>query len=134
MRGVTSIAVGAGLLAVAIGMAAYGASLTTVLIFGAGALVLFYRGFQGQGVGTVEDVTAPMDFISNPAGAIVDAATDKVGEMLMEARRPAEPKEPPAFDADAALARYLANRPAPAPSSSAADPAPARRQFGRKGL
>ena len=56
---------------------------------------------------------------------------DKVTEMIFEAR-PAEPKEQPAFDPDAAIARYLENR--TAPSLSGTDLAPRRPQFGRKGL
>ena len=60
----------------------------------------------------------------------MESAIDSIGGLIKEQRD--KPAAESSFDADAAIARYLANR--PEPLSGAADPAPARPQFGRKGL
>lgn len=153
MRGLTSYFVGS-LLA---GLAYYafsvtGLSGTTMAIAGL-SLILFYRGANGREF-TPEAIAAPMEFVQNPAGAIVDAAVDKVGDLLIAnsdtggkglvetARDKLEEflssndekaAETSGFDPDAVIERYLANRPEPLPDPEP-DTAPARRQFGRKGL
>ena len=129
MRGLTSI--GAAILL--LGLAAWffsrsGVGMAVVLL-GAASLVMFFRGLQGQGFkGAAGDASGTVDFIRDPGGAIVDSAVDTLGQFLADSR---QKPEQPAFDADAALARYMANRPESGPQ---AEPAPARARFGRKGL
>ena len=142
MGGLTSILGGLVLLAIAvwfyIGGGGFSASTLALLV---GAAVLFLRGAQGRSLTQAGDVTAPMDFVANPADAIVDAVVERVpGLGPRRAARKSEPEEDgPAFDADAALARYLENRPADLPpivppvAPPIAQSAP-RRGFGRKGL
>jgi hypothetical protein len=101
---------------------------------------LVYRGFQGVEVHEAGDPTALGDFISNPAEALVDAAVDKADDLRTERRKAAVAARSAAvdeslsgFDADAALARYMANRPEVG-SVGAETTAAAVRSFGRKGL
>ena len=99
--------------------------------------MLFLKGAQGQNLAQAGDVSATMDFVADPAEAIVDAVAERVpGLGPRRAARKSEPVEQePAFDADAAIARYLENRPAELPPivPPIAEAAP-RRSFGRKGL
>ena len=141
MGGLTSILGGLVMFAIAVWSYMTGGFSTATLVFLVGAGVLFLRGAQGRSLTQAGDVVAPMDFVANPADAIVDAVTERVTGLVPG--RPAKKSEPeeqgPAFDADAALARYLENRPADLPpivppiAPPLAEPAP-RRSFGRKGL
>jgi hypothetical protein len=131
MRGWSSIIVGLALLALAACASLAGLFLGATITLGLAGAFLIYRGLQGVGVTDAGDPTALGDFISNPAGSLIEAATGQAEEWLAEKRKaPAE--EPPRFDADAALARYIANRPAPPPQAGQASP-PVR-GFGRKRL
>jgi len=104
------------------------------LAFAAGSCVLLYRGIQGQGLQTsAGDASGLFDFVRNPGEAIVDSAVDTIGELLSDGDSKAAAQEETTFDADAAIARYMANRPEPAPGAQP-EAAPARAQFGRKGL
>ena len=132
MRGVTSIAVAAMLLGLAWWTFLQKGIGTAPVVLGVAAFVMFVRGSQGFGLNAaVDDAAGAADFISNPSGAIVDSAFDTLGGMLKD-RQDEGAGTKPAFDPDAAIARYLENRPEPLPAS--ADPMPARPQFGRKGL
>lgn len=141
MGGLTSIFGGLILLAFAVWSYISGGGFdTTVLALLVGAAVLFWHGVQGRGVTQAGDIIAPMEFVKNPAEAIVDAAVERVSAAVPQRRKSWDVEEPAKFDADAALAHYMANRPAdlpaPPPTESAPpsfDPAP-RRGFGRKGL
>lgn len=129
MRGLTSI--GAAILLLGLAGWLYsqsGLGLGSGLLCLA-SLVMFYRGVQGQGVTTAAgDAMNTVDFIRDPGGAIVDSAVDTIGQMIGDRTKE---KEGPAFDADAALARYMAKRePMPFDETLPA----ARPQFGRKGL
>lgn len=142
MGGLTSILGGLVLLAIAVWFyisgGGFSASTLALLV---GAAVLFLRGAQGRSLTEAGDVTAPMDFVANPADAIVDAVAERVAGVVpgRTGRKVAEVPDSPKFDADAALARYLENRPpdlppiAPPLAQPSAEPAP-RRGFGRKGL
>ena len=134
MRGVTSIVIALGLLALA--MWAFSSGGTSMgAAFAGGAAILFVRGLQGRGVTQGGDTPGPIEFIRDPAGAIVDSAIDRIGDLLAD-KDEAQAEQQPAFDPDAAIQRYLANRPeaaGPADYPSAAQP-PAHRGFGRKGL
>ena len=131
MRGWSSILIGLGLLALAVGAYLTGGFSGATFAFGTASAFLIYRGCRGIGVTAAGDPTALSDFVSNPAGALVDAATEQAEEWLTE-RRKAPVDEQPEFDADAALARYMANRPAYQPA--VAEAPPTVRGFGRKGL
>ena len=107
---------------------------------------LFYRALHDQTGAPVEDLEFAVEFVRNPYDALVDQVVGQLGERNDEPQQAKRPgvirsfaaelgrgrpqSEPaPAFDADAAIARYLANRPAPP------EPAPLARPvqgFGRK--
>jgi len=97
------------------------------LVLGAGGLAVVLFGAMGRNI-EAERAQGTADFLTDPGGAIVDAATDRLGDWLGEATKPTQEE----FDPDAAIARYLENRPASQP-----EPAEPRRyvpRFGRKGL
>ena len=145
MRGWSSIFVGLLLFAVA-GWTFFsdGFGSETVILSAAGGFFLFLGG-QGLTVGEAGNPIALVDFVRDPAGAIVDTATDRLGDWFNDDKpapesAPAAEAEKPKFDPDAVIERYLAQRPtAPAPETAAdaaagfAHPAPPR-TFGRKGI
>ena len=88
-------------------------------------------------INEVGNPLAVIEFVRNPADAIVDSATERLGDWIND-----EPKstgaDQPGFNADAVVEHYLAQRgpdpvAAPAGSPTATSPAPPR-GFGRKGL
>jgi hypothetical protein len=133
MRGWSSIFVGLLLFGVAWWSFAWGGFGSATVMCVAAAAFLIVRGTQGVTVGESGDPTALIEFVRDPAGAIVDTATDRLGDWLSEAKpsAAAEPEQPK-FDPDAAIARYLAQRDAgpAAPSATPASPV----GFGRKGI
>jgi hypothetical protein len=131
MRGWSSIIVGLVLLALAASAHLAGLFPAAAVTLGLAGAFLIYRGLQGIDVTDAGDPTALGDFISNPAGSLIEAAAGQAEEWLAEKRK-APPEEPPRFDADAALARYIANRPASPPQ--AVQTSPPVRGFGRKRL
>jgi hypothetical protein len=136
MRGWSSLLVGSVLLALAAWLQWTGLSSAAAITCGLAGAFLIYRGFQGLEVTEAGDPTALGDFISDPAGALVEAAAEKVEVRLRESRKTragdSSDELSTGFDADAALARYMANRPAAA--AAAGETAPAARGFGRKGI
>jgi hypothetical protein len=130
MRGWSSIVVGVGLLALAFWAFQWGVSSGAVILFFTAGLFLVFRGWQGLGVTQAGDPSALADFVSNPGAAIVDAVVDQAGEWLTD-KNGKQADEKPAFDADAAFARYMAARPATSAVETQAAPV---RGFGRKGL
>src|SRR5687768_11550715 len=119
MRGWTSFFVGFLLLGLTYWSFSADGFGSTALMFAAGAAFFIYRGANGEGVDAAGDPTALMDFVSDPAEAIVDTATDKLGDWLGESKSAAAEwlggsksaeAEPKGFDPDAAVARYLENR------------------------
>ena len=103
---------------------------------------LFYRALHEQTGAPIEDLDLAVSFVRDPRGTLIDHVVDQFtgGDDEASARDEKKPgvlqslvaefdtrEEKPAFDADAAIARYLANRPAPAPA-----PPPAALGFGRK--
>ena len=127
MRGWTSFAVGFLLLGIAYWSFATDGFGASTLLCGAAAAFFFFRGAQGQELDPNGDPTAVVDFVSDPAEAIVDTVTDRLGEWLGEDRTE-QVKE---FDPDAAVARYLAQR-GTEPAAAPVSPQPYR-GFGRKG-
>ena len=126
MRGWSSIFAAFLLLAVAYWSFATDGFGASTLMWAAAAAFLFFRGAHGQEIDTAGDPTALIEFVRDPADAIVDSATDKIADWFKDEKSEQE------FDPDAAVARYLAQRgtePAAAPSSPARTPG-----FGRKGL
>ena len=140
MRGWTSILVGFLLLGLAYVSFAWNGMGASTFLCGVAAASFFFRGAQGAAAGDVGDPTAVVDFVKDPAGAIVESAVERLGGLFeAKPKTSAAAVEQPAFDADAALARYLAKRgPEPAaPFSPADQTAPATsapRGFGRKGM
>ena len=105
---------------------------------------LFYRALTDQTGTPIEDLDLAVSFVRDPKGTLFDQAVDMLGGGGDdEPVRDEKPKpgvlqtliaeldtreEKSGFDADAAIERYLANRPAP-------EPHPVARQvqgFGRK--
>jgi hypothetical protein len=127
MRGWTSMLVGFLLLAVAVWSFTADGLGSSALLCGAAAAFFFLRGAQGLGAGEAGDPTALVDFVTDPADAIVDAAADQVAEWMGSDNQKGTAGEQPRFDADAIIARYLAQR-------EAEPAAPVPRAFGRKGL
>src|SRR5687768_12794761 len=120
MRGWSSIFAGFLLLGVAYwSFSAEGFDASTLLCAAAAAFFLF-RGAHGLEVDVSNDPTALIDFVRDPADAIVDSATDKISDWLKDEKSEQE------FDPDAAVARYLAERdPDLGGASAAAPPSPA---------
>ena len=145
MRGWTSFFCGFLLLGLAYWSFSADGFGSSMLMFAAGAAFFIYRGANGQEVDAAGDPTAVMEFVSDPADAIVDTATDKIADWLGESKSAAadwlrEPKSAPAdsggFDPDAVIARYLENRGEDRGAEAVSQPASAApvRGFGRKGL
>jgi hypothetical protein len=143
MRGWSSVFLGLLLFAGAAWMLSAGGFGSLTLFCGAAGLFLIIRGAQGLGVGEAGDPTALVDFVTNPAGAIVDTATDRIGDWFKAKPAPAPVAEKEGFDPDAVIERYLAQRGTELPALSAipadnaamgiTNAAPAR-SFGRKGV
>ena len=103
------------------------------------AAYLFYRALNDQTGAPVEDLELAVGFVRDPYGTVFEETVTRVAERVDQPRGEQEPgplksfvdrldtreskRKEPGFDADAAIARYLANRPAPE--------APPLRGFGR---
>lgn len=110
----------------------------------AASLYLGVLAFTGLSAGGVVDLRDAVDFVSNPAEAIFDRAVDTLApEPAAGNRQPSalgklaamidgDGEAKSDFDPDAAIQRYLAERPTDAPLLAA--PSPAQRTFGRRGL
>ncbi len=144
MRGLSSYLAGIALLALAFWAFSKSGMSTAAVTFAATAAFFFVRGSQGREASAAGDFTAPMDFIANPAGAIVDSAVDQFRDMLAakeddkadhtaDVTADEKRREPaPSAALEAALARHIEKQQeAVAPAGASA---PERRVFGRKGL
>lgn len=133
MRGLTSIGAAILLMTIAGWTFADKGVNAMSLALAAGSCVLLYRGIQGQELQTsAGDAVGTFEFVRDPGGTIVDSAYDTIGDFLKgDEKKSAE--EESTFDADAVIARYMANHGESAPSPQA-EAAPVRAQFGRKGL
>ena len=139
MRGWSAIFVGCLLLGLAVWSFAWDGFSSSTLMCATAAAFIFFRGAQGMEVSEVGDPLAVIEFVKNPADAIVDSATERLGDWL-DNRPSSAGADQGGFDPDAVLDRYLAQRgpdpvpaPAVAPAPAATSPAPPR-GFGRKGL
>ena len=109
---------------------------------------LFYRALTDQTGAPVEDLDLAVSFVRDPKGTLFDQAVDMLGGPE---ERPREDKpgliqslvaefdtrdrkadDPPAFDPDAIIERYLANRPVAEASPEPAPHKPPAQLFGRK--
>ena len=151
MRGWSSFLAGFLLLGVAYWSYTADGFGSSTLMCAAAAAFFFFCGAQGREVSENGDPTAVIDFVKDPAEAIVDSAGDRLADWLGD-RKPAEEPargagvnhrqalvdwlhdrdEPPAFDPDAVIARYMENR-GPEIAAQPESAAPVR-SFGRKGL
>ncbi len=148
MRGWSSFVAGFLLLASAYWLYSLGGFGSEAMICGVAAAAFFLQGAFGLGVGAGDGATGLVDFIQNPADAIVDSAADRLADWLQDdepqaaaAAAPATAAAPPAAApivvqplkvvAEGAMDRYFAQRDAELAAS--ASPAPPR-SFGRKGL
>ncbi len=149
MRGWSSFIAGFLLLGLAYWLYSLGGFGSEAIICGVAAAAFLFRGAHGREVGGSDGATGLLEFIQDPADAIVDSATDKLADWL----KPDEPQTatpaaatptatPPAavapivvqphkVVAEGAMDRYFAQR--EAEFAAAANPAPPR-SFGRKGL
>lgn len=139
MRGWSAIFVGFLLLGLAVWSFAWDGFSSSTLICATAAAVIFFRGAQGMEINEVGDPLAVIEFVRNPADAIVDSATERLSDWLDD-RPNSTGANQGGFDPDAVLDRYLAQRgpdPVAAPAAvsavAATSPAPPR-GFGRKGL
>ena len=152
MRGVVSILTGILLLGIAGAGLSYGIPLEYILpVLGLAGLSLaagIYALVTGQSV----DLTPAVEFVQNPAAAMVEGAIDaaisvdgkrrdagqqgsslnRLSQVLAGTGAQDAGGQP--FDADAALARYMANREASPPTEAPHVQAAPARSFGRKGL
>jgi hypothetical protein len=133
MRGWTSILAAVLLLGVAYWSYADDGLVSSALICAAAAAFFFFRGAQGLSVEEAGDASALIDFVKDPADAIVDTATDRLADWLQpNEAQAATGGEQRGFDPDAVIARHLEQRKAEAAAAPAS--APAYRGFGRKGV
>ena len=151
MRGWSSFFVGFLLLGLAYWSYSAEGLGSSALLCGAAAAFFFFCGANGRALSENADPTAVIDFIKDPADAIVDSATDRLGDWLGDREADEEPAkatgtnhrqalvdwlhdrdEPAPFDPDAAFARYMENR--EAQPAAAPEVVPPMRSFGRKGL
>ena len=94
----------------------------------AGALAILLPAMLGRGFGQWSDAERLMGMIRNPTGTLLDVGLDRVGNLADRKAATDQPVQP-AFDPDAALARYMECREGPADPSP---PAPPVSAFGRK--
>ncbi|WP_205478928.1 hypothetical protein [Sphingomonas arenae] len=128
MRSWPSFLIGTGLLLSAGWLLVSGSAQFALACLLAGGYVL-YQGYQKAGSTGGADPLALVDLVTDPAGALVDAAIERADGWLEDKSEPAA-HEKPQFDVDGAFERYMAGRADP----STVDSAPAARGFGRKGL
>lgn len=133
MRALFAAFLAIGLLGLS-GIYFYKGDTLSACAFLAGACAVLIPSIMGRRGGDWESASAAIDFVRNPAGAIVDAAVDRIGDAIGDRKAERAGKEEPGFDADAAFNRYMARRTdassAPLPVEAAM---PAPRTFGRKG-
>ena len=134
MRGWSSSIGGVLLVAAAFWMLSQGGSNTTVFIFAAGALVLFYRGYQGLTISeAADDALLPASFVRDPHGTVVELASDRLHQAMQGTAAADVSADGPSIDVDAIMERYMAER-AQKPVAEVARATPAARGFGRKRL
>jgi hypothetical protein len=139
MRGWTSFVVGFLILGIAYWSFTVDGLGTSTLMFAALALFFFVCGAAGREVSDAGGPTAVIDFVTNPADAIVDSATDKLADWLgddtskeqqaQQAQKADVPVQKYKFEHGDALARYWEQRDAESAGTAAAPP---QRGFGRK--
>ena len=153
MRGIGSIVCGILILAMAIGGLVYGVPLEFILPVMGLAGLLLAGGIFALVTGQSVELTSAVEFVQNPAAAMFDGAIDAAIGRDDERQRDAKSPQSPLtrlsqmmadtgaqesggqpFDADAALARYMANREAVSPADVPQVQAAPGRSFGRKGL
>ena len=151
MQGWKHVLVGTGFLAFSAFQLVSGGSFWMIGLPLVASGFFYFRAFVGQSGAPGADLSLAIDFIRDPVDTVLDVAAarldgnqdedlrsnPKVGVLQQLARELGaggedEGGKKPAFDPDAAIARYFANRPAEAGPLESAPPRAAG--FGRKGL
>src|SRR5215210_5007198 len=91
MRGWTSFIAGFLLLAFAYWLYSLGGFGSEAMICGVAAAGFILQGAFGLGVGAGDNATGLVDFIRNPADAIVDSASDRLADWLGDRKAAEEP-------------------------------------------
>ena len=128
MRGWTSFVAGFLLLGLAYGLYSLGGFGSEAMICGVAAAAFFLQGAFGLGVGAGDGATGLVEFIQNPADAIVDSATDRLGDWLGDRKSAQEPARATGVNHRQALVDWLHDKEpqaAAAAATSAAAPAAA---------
>jgi len=150
MRGWSSIFAGFLLLGLAYWTYSMDGFGLMTMICGSASAMFFVRGAFGLEIGGADGATGLMEFMHNPADAIVDSATDKLADWLQDdqpqstaavapdAGTAAAPPvvapivvPPRKVVAEGAMERYFAQQEAELAASASPEPV---RGFGRKGL
>ncbi len=149
MQGWKHVLVGSGFLTFAAFQVVWGGSFWLIALPVVASAFFFFRAFTGQTGTPGADLSLAVDFIRDPLDTVLDEAAARLDGNQDEPRQPrtkggvlqqfvrdlgvsADAPDKPAFDPDAAIARYLANRPAGSGVAETLPPAAAR-GFGRKG-
>ena len=128
MRGWTSFVAGFLLLALAYWLYSLGGFGSEAIICGVAAAGFILQGAFGLGVGAGDGATGLVEFIQNPADAIVDSATDRLGEWLGDRKADEEPDKKAGVNHRQALVDWLHDKEpqaAAAAATSVAAPAAA---------
>ena len=130
MRGWSSFVAGFLLLALAYWLYSLGGFGSEAMICGVAAAAFFLQGAFGLGVGAGDGATGLVDFIQNPADAIVDSAADRLGDWLSDREAAQEPARATGVNHRQALVDWLHDKEpqaaaAVAPGTAAAPPAAA---------
>jgi hypothetical protein len=131
MRGWTSSIGGALLVGMAMWMLVQGNSGKIVLVLAGGALVLFFRGYQGLTITeAADDAVLGASFVADPKRTAMNVAFNRVHQIFDD---DSEGEDGHPIDVEKIMDRYLAERSRNPPLPEGA-PAPAQSGFGRKGL
>ncbi len=135
MRGWTSSIGGALLVGIAMWMLAQGNSGKLVLVLAGGALVLFFRGYQGLTITeAADDAILGASFVADPKRTAISVAFNRMGEMIQADTSRDEHR----IDVEAVMERYMQERSRNEPQEEHSSDAPAApaapRGFGRKGI
>ena len=82
MRGWSAIVVGFLLLGLAVWSFAWDGFNSSTLMCATAAAFIFFRGAQGMEIDEVGDPSAVIEFVRDPADAIVDTATERLGDWF----------------------------------------------------
>ena len=122
MRGWSSFVAGFLLLALGYWLYSLGGFGSEAIVCGVAAAGFLLQGAFGLGVGAGDNATGLIDFIQNPADAIVDSASDRLGDWLGDRKAEGEPTRGTGVNHRQALVDWLYDRDEPEPAAAAAVP------------